>query len=348
MYKLSKKKLEILISLLEVLLMGFILFLVYKLLYIPIQNEKYFPVALTPMPAIEKSYEVNKSNTTLDTINTKPVDWYDKAKQTQRKEFYKTLINPNTILIVIFAGETRHELCKRLANDMKLDSEKLLKIYESKSQFVEGDIFAGRYILPRNADEKHTMNALFDASLQKLQVFTKKYEKEEPKLAKIKALITIASIIQKESNSEKEMPFISSVIYNRLEKNMRLQMDGTLNYGKYSRTVVTPERLKEDTSLYNTYKHKGLPPAPLGVVSLSALEAAYTPRANKYLFFMLKMNGMHKFANTYEEHLENVHIFKEKQRQKKALAELNASDTNHSKVPKLSKEKKTKRTKVYE
>ncbi len=112
------------------------------------------------------------------------------------------------------------------------------------------------------------------------------------------------------------MPLISSVIYNRLEKGMKLQMDGTLNYGKYSHTVVTPERIKSDESPYNTYKYKGLPPHPLGTVSLAALKASIKPAESNYIFFMLNPNGTHNFTATYKEHLKNIRAFRVYQEKK--------------------------------
>ncbi len=75
-------------------------------------------------------------------------------------------------------------------------------------------------------------------------------------LNKWKKYIIIASIIQKESANKKEMPIISSVIVNRLKKDMKLQMDGTLNYGLNSHKKVTPNMIRNDTSTYNTYKTK--------------------------------------------------------------------------------------------
>ena len=64
-------------------------------------------------------------------------------------------------------------------------------------------------------------------------------------------ILTIASIIQKEAANDAEMPLVASVIYNRLDKGMRLQMDGTLNYGIYSHDVITAERIRSDMSEFN-------------------------------------------------------------------------------------------------
>ncbi|NOR56369.1 MAG: aminodeoxychorismate lyase, partial [Sulfurovum sp.] len=113
-------------------------------------------------------------------------------------------------------------------------------------------------------------------------------------------------IIQKEAASEEEMPLVSSVIYNRLNKGMRLQMDGTLNYGKYSHMKVTPERIKNDETKFNTYKHKGLPSSPIGAVSLSAILAAIKPAKTDYLYFMKNKEGVHDFSKSYKTHRKNI------------------------------------------
>jgi UPF0755 protein len=118
--------------------------------------------------------------------------------------------------------------------------------------------------------------------------------------------VTIASIIQKESASIEEMPLVSSVIYNRLKKNMHLQMDGTLNYGKFSHIRITPKRIKEDKSTYNTYRVRGLPSNPVCNVSFDAIKAAIFPKTTDYLYFMKSENGTHDFTRNYSTHLHNI------------------------------------------
>ena len=218
--------------------------------------------------------------------------------------------------VIIFAGETKDELTARLSNDMKLDQQKLLMIYKTLARFEESDILAQRYTVARKADENTTMKYIFYESARTLEKFLLDSFEKRPDTMKIKDLHIVASIIQKESNSIQEMPLISSVIYNRLEQGMRLQMDGTLNYGKYSRTIVTPERIKSDKSLYNTYKRKGLPPQPLCTICMDALRASMQPAQNDYLFFMLNPTGTHNFSVTYDEHLKNLRAFRAYQEEK--------------------------------
>lgn len=247
--------------------------------------------------------------------------WYSLERDVYgRFHFFATMYQKKaeTMDVVVFAGETAEELTSRLANDMKLDQKKLLNLYHEQALFDDADIFADRYTVARNADENTTMSYLFDVTRETLEAYCYKHFDKRPETSDLKKLFTIASIIQKESNSVREMPLISSVIYNRLEKNMRLQMDSTLNYGPYSHTIVTSERIKTDTSHYNTYKHKGLPLAPLGTVTLDALYAAKYPIGSDYLFFMLSPEGGHKFASTYEAHLENIRAFRIHQKMKVA------------------------------
>ena len=118
--------------------------------------------------------------------------------------------------------------------------------------------------------------------------------------------VTIASIIQKESANVKEMPLVSSVIYNRIKRGMKLQMDGTLNYGKYSHIKITPKRIRHDKSTYNTYIHKGIPKYPVCNVSFDAIKAAIFPAKTSYLYFMKSKRGTHDFACNYSTHLRNI------------------------------------------
>ena len=256
----------------------------------------------------------------MQVIEVPTEGWYSVDPDAyNRFDFFKNLYRhkARTMDVVVYAGETAEELTVRLANDMKLDQQKLLAYYDKHTLFKEADIFAGRYTIARNADANTAMSYLFDVSRKSLVTYAVKYFKEKPELAELKILLTMASIIQKESNDVEEMPLISSVIYNRLEKGMKLQMDSTLNYGKYSHTIVTPERIKTDTSYYNTYKHKGLPLQPLGTVTLDAFYAAKYPADSDYIFFMLSIKGGHSFAVTYAEHLANIKTFRIHQKKKK-------------------------------
>ncbi len=129
------------------------------------------------------------------------------------------------------------------------------------------------------------------------------------------------------------MPTVSSVIHNRLKKGMKLQMDGTLNYGKYSHIKITSQRIKEDNSSYNTYKNRGLPEHPICAVSLDAIKAAIFPAKTDYLYFVKnEKNGLHSFSKSYKEHVNNIN--------KNRIIKRNLKKKAKEKKTRNSKEKK--------
>jgi UPF0755 protein len=125
-------------------------------------------------------------------------------------------------------------------------------------------------------------------------------------------LITLASIIQRESPMPAEMPLVASVFYNRLALGMRLEMDSTAQYalgrpGAWWKMPLSGEDLAVD-SVYNTYRNEGLPPGPICSPSQEAIHAALNPEASRYLFFVARCDGsgFHNFSVSYDEHLEKI------------------------------------------
>jgi len=347
----------------EIAVVILLLPLLYNFVPIDKKAAETFYIDASNIESVVDSLEKNGYTVTLIDKMMIQVDhvpqsgWYtlDRHKE-GRFSFYRHIYKhpAKTMNIVIFAGESYDELIDRLANDMKLDREKLYQKYKKLSRFKDADIFAGNYIVARKAKEEAVIQYLFDQSHKILDLFIEKNFRNKPDHFELKVLLTIASIIQKESNSIDEMPLISSVIYNRLKKGMKLQMDATLNYGMYAHKIVTPERIKCDISLYNTYKYKGLPPYPLGTIGLDALHAAMFPAKSDHIFFMLKPNGSHKFCATYKEHLENIKVFrahqKKREKERKALEALllksKKMDRNQSKKKVCNTDKENNTSKV--
>ncbi|WP_241497456.1 endolytic transglycosylase MltG [Sulfurovum riftiae] len=213
----------------------------------------------------------------------------------------KAMINKVTLI----PGETSELFFEALAKELKLDEKKLYKYYHEFSPYPEAGIYADTYYVPYGIKEKHLMHFLIRESEKKYKKISEKiYGNYNTK--QWQKVLVIASIIQKEAANNEEMPLVSSVIYNRLKKGMRLQMDGTLNYGKYSHVKVTPERIKNDESRFNTYKYKGLPPSPIGSVSIDAIRAAIRPAKTKHLYFMKNKKGTHDFSDTFKAHRKNI------------------------------------------
>ena len=123
-------------------------------------------------------------------------------------------------------------------------------------------------------------------------------------------IVTLASIVQKETPRTSEMPVVASVYINRLRKNMRLQADPTVVYaltdglGDMHGEPLLRGHLKTE-SPYNTYTNNGLPPGPIANVGQHALRAVLRPADTTYLFFVADGRGGHKFSRTYDEHMRH-------------------------------------------
>lgn len=208
--------------------------------------------------------------------------------------------------VTLIPGETSYVFLKELAKDFNLDEKKLNEIYNKHAYKADGNILADTYSLPIGMKEDHLIFYLFSQTNKRYEAFSKKifgyYDKK-----KWYYYLSLASVIQKEAASIDEMPIVSSVIHNRLKKGMKLQMDGTLNYGKYSHERVTSTRIDEDNTSYNTYKFDGLPANPVCAVSLDAIKAAIFPVKSNYLYFVRdNRTGLHKFSSNYNSHINNI------------------------------------------
>lgn len=122
-------------------------------------------------------------------------------------------------------------------------------------------------------------------------------------------IVTMASIVEKETADPKERPLVAGVYYNRLDRNMALAADPSVIYaallaGRYRGTIYASD-LQFD-SPYNTYKYGGLPPGPIANPGVASLAAAMHPAHTDFLYFVSDNNGHHRFARDLEEHSRNV------------------------------------------
>lgn len=295
-----------------------VLFILIGLLFylsIPVEGKKNIhlnPDSITGIIAqlSQKGYEVgNIDKYLMMAIGNPQHGWvYLGKKRLHRLDFLYRLTSARSSFhkVTLLPGETTVIFMRQLAKTLDLNETKLMQQYQKQSHFKEAGILAESYHVPSTLKERGVIRYL----LKYTTAVYKKISIEMSDMWDIKGwnrMLTVASIIQKEAASKKEMPIVASVIYNRLLKNMRLQMDGTLNYGEYSHIKVTPKRIKGDKSTYNTYKHKGLPHAPVCAVSIAAIKAAISPAHTKYLYFMKNNHGTHDFTEDYKAHLKNVH-----------------------------------------
>lgn len=172
----------------------------------------------------------------------------------------------------------------------------------------DGDVFPDTYKVARGTPRL----AVLDLARKKMEsVKSKMVSRSVPyPLKNWNDVVTLASIVQKETPKVSEMPIVASVYLNRLRSGMRLQADPTVVYvltdglGDMQGEALLTGHLKID-SPYNTYRNAGLPPGPIANVGADALRAVLKPADTNYMFFVADGRGGHRFSNSYEEHLKN-------------------------------------------
>ncbi len=181
---------------------------------------------------------------------------------------------------------------------------------------LEGYLFPETYSFTKYTDYKTILAQMVNrfkivyaevAAQSKLQT-----ESSLPNWSRHK-VVTLASIIEKETGAPNERPLISSVFHNRLRKGMLLQTDPTIIYGKAMESGkleinITKADIARPTS-YNTYVIKGLPPGPIANPGKEALLAAVKPVTSSYLYFVSHNDGTHQFSEDYKNHLQAVQKF---------------------------------------
>jgi UPF0755 protein len=192
------------------------------------------------------------------------------------------------------------------------------KIFESKGfgpagSFVdagrrlEGFLFPDTYSLSRHTDAPrlvHQMKEAFEHALT-----PEMRAAAEARSLTISQLVTLASIVEKETGNSAERPLVASVYENRLRIGMPLQCDPTVIYalelaGRYDGNIRRDD-LSFD-SPYNTYRYPGLPPGPIASPGRASLDAVVHPAESEYLYFVSRNDGTHVFSKTLAEHSQNV------------------------------------------
>ncbi len=234
--------------------------------------------------------------------------WIDiKNEHNSKADFLYKLTRAKAALqnVTLIPGETTYMFFAQLERELDLNATLLDNLFKIYSPVKEGSFVPDTYKLPKGITEEQLVKLLLEHAKKRditlADELLGSYDQTQ-----WFHYVAIASVIQKESANVEEMALVSSVIHNRLKRNMPLQMDGTLNYGKYSHVRITPKRIKEDMSSYNTYKYRGVPKDPVCNVSEEAIRAAIAPAKSEYLYFMKNKKGTHDFSCNYSTHLKNI------------------------------------------
>jgi UPF0755 protein len=185
---------------------------------------------------------------------------------------------------------------------------------------VEGSLLPETYFFERG-DERNTVLSRMEKGLDDLINPLWDARGVDFPLITLADVITLASIIEKETAKASERAHIAAVFLNRLRKKMRLQSDPTVIYGITQGLPLGRRLLTRDLNTltpYNTYKIRGLPPGPIANPGADAIRAVFAPLSSKDLYFVADGTGGHVFARTLSAHNKNVRIWRKIRAQQEA------------------------------
>jgi len=189
----------------------------------------------------------------------------------------------------------------------------LIRDLDAAAQDLEGYLFPNTYTLPRNISAEQLVQRMVTAFRD---VMTQEIaQRAAARGWSVRQLMTLASLVEKETAKPEERPIVAAVYANRLRIGMGMQCDPTVIYaleraGRYTGNL-TRDDLHFD-SPYNTYRYAGLPPGPIAAPGRASIEAASAPADVPYLYFVSRNDGSHVFAVTLDEHNRNVFEYQKK------------------------------------
>jgi len=245
-----------------------------------------------------------------------------KALSEGRVVEYKVVIPEGYNLYEIGDLLVKHKIVtdKQAFLDVALSPKVARKLMGFEAPSLEGYLYPATYDFSKNTAPYSIVKKLTAAHKE---AFAKLLSRigELPKGFDHHKLVTLASVVEKETGASSERPVIASVFLNRLKKRMRLQSDPTTIYGEWIKTGERLFNIRKKHLLtlndYNTYKIKALPVGPISNPGYEAMLAVCEPKPGDYYYFVSKNDGTHYFSKTYAEHAKAVRRF---QMSKKARA----------------------------
>lgn len=249
----------------------------------------------------------------------KPGDYIFTTLQDPKEVVQQLVDGPNvdTISVTVAEGLTVDQTAAQVEQAFGISADEFLaqakaSNYAADYPFLEGaynDSLEG-YLYPKTYSFTHEPTAD-----EVIRVMLDQFEIETADLALAdganglseQEIVTLASLIERETRVDDERPLVASVIYNRLDEGMPLQIDAAIVYARGGgNDAVTYDDLEID-SPYNIYQNKGLTPGPICSPSVSSISAAMSPESTDYLYYVLSAenDGTHVFSETYDEFLAN-------------------------------------------
>jgi len=218
-------------------------------------------------------------------------------------------------------GMTASEVAESLASLSQREADcwqaihdpALVADIDPEAKDLEGYLFPETYYFPKGIEPRKALKAMTDGFRL---TFSPQWKERAKELGlTIREVVTLASLIEKETGIPEERPLIAAVFHNRLKRGMKLDCDPTVLYALAQAGQKKNRLLQEDLkfpSPYNTYLHSGLPPGPICNPGRESLQAALYPAAVNFLYFVSRRDGYHQFSATYQEHLRAVAAYQKK------------------------------------
>lgn len=226
----------------------------------------------------------------------------------QGRVYYQTFTVPEGLMMFEIADLV--ERSRLAGRDEFLEAARdasLVRDIAPRARNLEGFLFPATYQFPRRVAARDIVAAM----VRRFHEVWKSLPQGEhpPRNFSAEQLVTLASLVERETGARDERPVIAGIFYNRLRLGMPLECDPTVIYalelaGRY-RGSLSRHDLRFD-SPYNTYRHRGLPPGPIANPGEAALRAAVAPGKTEFLYFVSDAQGGHFFSRTLREHSANV------------------------------------------
>jgi UPF0755 protein len=184
-------------------------------------------------------------------------------------------------------------------------NRELLESLDIPTDSLEGYLYPDTYQFSKSSGARRIVKTLVDTFKEKVHIPERVQQAKSLKLT-FHEIVTLASLIEKETGLGSERKLISSVFHNRLMKKMRLQTDPTVIYAMANFDGNIRKKDLSIDSPYNTYKHFGLPPGPIASPGIESIEAALQPEKSDFLYFVSRKNGSHQFSTNYKDHTRAV------------------------------------------
>ncbi len=291
-------------------------------------------------------YRIKGNSTTIDIINA----FTEKGKALPQEHITLTIPEGSNIY-EIARILTDKQIIKKPEEFLNVAFDKsLIEQYQIDGDSLEGYLYPSTYFVKKTDSVQTVVHKMLQAFIDKFRETDYESIKETLKLDK-RQIITLASLVEKETGVPKEREIVASVFYNRINRKMTLSFDSSVIYallreaynpeyhktnkklkevyallreGKYKNALskaVGINKLSNVTkSPFNTYRYKGLPPSPIASPRIESIHAVMNPAKTEYLYFVAKDDKSHEFAKTASEHNKNIEAyrkFRNEQRKKK-------------------------------